>query len=432
MNALLALIPLALPPGQEPGIALDVARQAFREAEEAALADGGKLWGHELVGPMLFADPATRAVAANQPDEEERLVEREGVFVGELPDELGLANSAIEWAGERLTMVAWPLPENRYARTRLLMHESFHRIQPRLRHGGGDALCTHLDGEEGRTWLRLEFRALAEALVRRDEARKRAIQDALLFRAQRRALFPGAGEKESAFERNEGLAEYTGLALCGLPAANLADRAAVKLERDESSASFVRSFAYATGPAWGVLLDELGADWRGALDERTDLAALLARTLEWQAPAELAAEARRRAERYDGAQLAAAERARAVERAAVDARNRARFVDGPVLVLPCGGQVNYSFDPNDITPLEPAGSVYGTLYLVDEWGVLDVSSGALLVRSPAGSMQAARVRAPEDAAARPLAGEGWSLTLNAGWTLAPGERTGDWKVVRAK
>jgi len=435
MHLLPFLFLLASPcraPQDEP-IRLNLARQAFREAEEAALADGGALWGRELVGPMLFADPATRAVVANQPDEREKLREQDGVFVGTLPGEVGIANTATDFAGVRWTMVVWPLPENRYARVQLLLHECFHRIQPELKHGGGDALNEHVDKEAGRLFLRLEYRALAEALVRGGEERKRALGDALLFRAQRRALFPEAAAKESSFERNEGLAEYTGLKLCGLPAAVLADRAAVRLERDESKPSFVRSFAYATGPAYGVLLDELGADWRRTVEPKTDLSALAATACGWKPPAELAREAQAHAERYDGERLAAAEHARARERAAADAKNRARFVDGPVLVLPLGGKMNYSFDPNDITPLEPQGSVYGTLYLVDDWGVLDVTAGgALIVRGASGGMQDARVPAPKDAAARPAAGEGWTLTLNEGWTLEPGARAGDWKIARAK
>ncbi len=95
--------------------------------------------------------------------------------------------------------------------------------------------------------------------------------------------------------------------------------------------------------------------------------------------------------------------------------------------------MNFSFDPNDITPLEPIGNVYGTLYLVDDWGVLDVrSGGALLVRDSSGNMQQGRVSAPQDASGRPPAGEGWSLTLNEGWTLAAGTRSGDWTIVRRK
>lgn len=428
----LALVSVCAIQDERPIISPALAREAFGEAEEAALVDGGRLWGSELLGPILFVDPATRAVVANQPDEDGRLVAKEDVFVGTLPSDVGIANTAIEWAGVHWTMVQWPLPADRHERTRLLMHESFHRIQPQLRHGGGDPLNNHLDTEVGRTWLRLEFRALAQALVQSDGDRRRALEDALVFRAVRRASFADAAFKESSFERNEGLAEYTGLKLCGLDGNPLAERAAARLRRDESSASFVRSFAYATGPAYGLLLDALGADWRPSIDSRADLAALLARAIDWQAPSELTAEARRRSERYDVAQIAAAEHARAAERARLDARNRARFVDGPVLILPCSGNAHYSFNPNDITPLEPVGSVYGTLYLVDDWGILDVTSGgALLVRSAAGTLQEGRVSAPNDAAPRPLNGDGWSLALNAGWTLARAERSGDWKVVRA-
>jgi hypothetical protein len=73
------------------------------------------------------------------------------------------------------------------------------------------------------------------------------------------------------------------------------------------------------------------------------------------------------------------------------------------------------------------------VYLVDTWGVLDVKAGgALLVRSPTGALLEARVPAPKDAVLRPIASDGWNLALNDGWTLAPGERAGDWKVVRSK
>ena len=37
---------------------------------------------------------------------------------------------------------------------------------------------------------------------------------------------------------------------------------AVQLARQEEQPSFVRSFAYASGPAYGVLLDECGQKWR--------------------------------------------------------------------------------------------------------------------------------------------------------------------------
>src|SRR6185503_15764460 len=268
------------------------------------------------------------------------------VFTGTLPGEVGIANTATDWAGVHWTMVAWPLPAERFERTRLLMHESFHRIQPLLRHGGGDPLNNHLDTEAGRTWLRLEYRALAKALVSQGDERKHALEDALLFRARRRALFAEAATKEATFERNEGLAEYTGLKLCGLQGAALDERAAARLRGEETGASFVRNFAYATGPAYGLLLDSLGADWRASIDPKTDLSALLAIAAGWKTPGELAPEAERRSSSYGVAEIATAERTRAVEREARDARNRARFVDGPVLHLPCSGNAQISFNPN--------------------------------------------------------------------------------------
>ncbi|MFQ5765610.1 MAG: hypothetical protein ACE5GT_11830, partial [Rhodospirillales bacterium] len=146
------------------------------------------LWGRALYGPMLFVDPETRFVVANHEDEDGKLTEQDAVFVGTLPDEEQIANTAYAWAGVTWTMVIWPLPENRYSRMRLLMHESFHRIQGDLGVLGANPANSHLDTKDGRIWLRLEWRALAEALIRRGQERHKAIKDALVFRAYRRSL----------------------------------------------------------------------------------------------------------------------------------------------------------------------------------------------------------------------------------------------------
>ena len=74
------VLSLIVPGASDDPIALDRAARAFAEIEAASAADGGNLWGHELVGPVLFADRATRACVANQPDEESKLTEKAGVF----------------------------------------------------------------------------------------------------------------------------------------------------------------------------------------------------------------------------------------------------------------------------------------------------------------------------------------------------------------
>ena len=427
MTALLAILALVFP--AQDSISPAAAQEAFGEYEEAAVADGGELWGRELLGPLLFADRATRAVVANQPDEQGKLIEQNGVFVATLPLEVGIANTALDWAGVRWTMVMWPLPAERFSRVTLLMHEAFHRVQPTLAHAGGSELSPHLDQETGRVWLRLEMRALARALRSREAAQKTAMGDALLFRTRRQALFPPARALEASVERNEGLAEYTGFTLCGASPEVRAERAAQKLLMDERGASFVRSFAYATGPGYGILLDQHAEGWRARVGKESELAALLAEALGWKAPAELASAAEAASADYDGAKVRAEERTRAEKQAARAAELRARYVDSPVLVLPLGAGVNFTFDPTDIATFEGLGSFYGSISITESWGVLEAGGGALVERDARGAMTAVRVPAPASEAP-PLSGPGWKLTLASGWKLVSLKREGSWTAER--
>ncbi len=101
-------------------------------------------------------DPETYAVVATQPDQVAKLAPRDGVYTGNLPFEIAPANTAIQWAGVDWTMVTWPPPEFRQARVRLLRHECFHRLEPRIGLPGADASPGHLDTREGRIWLEME------------------------------------------------------------------------------------------------------------------------------------------------------------------------------------------------------------------------------------------------------------------------------------
>jgi hypothetical protein len=420
----LTLLVLALGARAQAPLDPTLAARAFQEARWASDDDGAQLWGRLLFGPVLLVDPASRAVTANQADAEGRLVARDGVWVGQLPPEVGVANTAATWAGVRWTMVMWPLPEAPAVRTQLLLHECFHRVQaevglPPPTSPPGNA---HLDTPAGRIWLRLEWRALAAALVGLGEERPRAARDALLFRARRRALFPAAAAEEDRLEVHEGLAEYTGVRLMGLGpwgrAAYLAGRMKVAA-RDRPQ--FPQAFAYVTGPALGVLLDELAPAWRVGLGPGDSLSQRLAGAVGFRPPADLAAEARRRAALYGGPQLEAEEAARERERRAAEDGYRARLVTGPTLRVPLP-EGHYTYDPNQVFPLGEAGVVFPTTQLSDAWGVLVVGGGARL--------DPARVSGFVSAPAGPLVRKtaDWELTLKPGWGLVPGPRRGDWVV----
>jgi hypothetical protein len=166
------------------------------------------LWGVSLCGPMMFVDPRTRSIVANQPDANGVLTLQNGVYIRVLPKSQNLANTATEWSGTHWTQMIWPLPEDQSERDTLMMHELFHRIQDQLKiplgHGGDNA---QLGTPDGRYYLQLEYRALARALnADTDDERRAAVTDSLVFREERYRLFPHAAAEEKALELNEGLA----------------------------------------------------------------------------------------------------------------------------------------------------------------------------------------------------------------------------------
>lgn len=317
-------------------ISSEMAQKDFAEAEVLCKADAGKLWGVSLCGPMMFVDPGTRSIVANQPDAKGVLTLQNGVYVGLLPKSQNIANTAMEWSGTRWTQMILPLPAVQSARYTLMMHELFHRIQNQLKipseREGDNA---QLDTPDGRYFLQLEYRALARAIKADTEnERKPAIADALIFRAERYKLFPNAAAEEKALELNEGLAEYTGVRL-GNPMSSDAMAATLDdLSRQTKVSTFVRSFAYATGPSYGLLLDRYAPDWRTRLSAGEGLSEMLGEAVKITLPTDLQQTAEQRALQYDGAALRAAETEREVKRKAMLALYRAKFVDGAILTLP--------------------------------------------------------------------------------------------------
>src|ERR1044071_6508127 len=117
------------------GRALDeaTAGRYFAEARALCARGGGRLWGRSLCGPMMFADPNTRAVLASEPDREGFLKRSGEVYVGTLPPNVNIANTAVERAGINWMMViSSSVPSHRNGRGRLLMHELWHRLQMEL------------------------------------------------------------------------------------------------------------------------------------------------------------------------------------------------------------------------------------------------------------------------------------------------------------
>lgn len=416
---------LGLAAVSEPAVATvdpAAAGRVFGEAKAICQRDAGALWGRSLCGPMLLVDPADRSIVANQPDAKATLKAAGPVFTGTLPASEIIANTSIDWSGVRWSEIMWPLPQEAATRHVMLAHEMFHRIQPELGMVTHEGDNQHLDTLEGRYLLQLEWRALAEALrAPTAAARRGAIADALLFRQERYRRFPGAAANENALESNEGVAEYTGVRL-GLDTPQARRDYALKdLSAFVKAPTFVRSFAYATGPAYGLLLDQANPAWRTRLHSGQRLDQLLATALHLSAPAFDTLAAREKA--YDDGTLRASEARREQARQARLAALKAKLVDGPVLALPLLHE-RHQFNPQTLQPLGDYGTAYPTMRLSDDWGVLEVEDGILL-----GPHRATVSAVGIDPTG--LKGAGWHLQLSPGWTVAPGARKGDLVVRRA-
>lgn len=418
----LPLLLLCLSLWSAPALAQDYEREAAAAAELRTMcaADAGRLWGQQLCGPLLVVDPATRQAWATQPDATGILQPGAagGGWTGALPPDVAVANTSVDWAGASWIMVLAPLPSSAEERRVLVAHEAWHRVQDRIGLAAQPSDAAHLESQQGRYLLRLEMRALATALLSRSTARRRAALDALSFRAARLAQFPGAASAEAALDRNEGLAAYTGVVLGADRAAELfATRTLESYDRHEA---FARAYAYATGPAYGLLLDNYAPGWRATLGVFAP-ADLLAGALRLRAAT--SSQVRAAAERYSGPAIAAEERARAESRATLVAELRTRFVDGPRLELPLQ-RARMEFDPNRVTPLDGVGNFYGQIVLRDAWGELAASEGALI------STDFSRVLAAAPLSDG-LSGPGWRLSLAPDYAVLGPDGAGIRRVVPA-
>ncbi len=193
------------------------------------------------------------------------------------------------------------------------------------------------------------------------------------------------------------------------------------LANAEAGESFVRTFAYMNGPAYGLLLDASSPGWTRRVRATDDLGTLVMHALGVQPATDTAASAAR----YGGAELRASEQQRERERQQRLAELRQRFVEGPVLLIPGGGSGMSNSRGAVVIP--GVGTVYfGPFRASGPWGTLEAEKG-VLVASDGRSRRLAAPARPEGGA---IAGDGWTFKAAPGWVVREGARRGDYEVVR--
>lgn len=409
-----------IPP--ERGIAIKALNDWARVCEP----DGTLLWRKSLCGPMVLVDPSTRFAIANGPDPDGKFQKNGDVYLGVFPEQFTPSNTSIRWGEQEWATILLPLPADPFQRLTLLAHESFHRIQPSLGLSASDAPDPDLDTEAGRVWLRLEIRALARALRSTGVIGHQSAADAMLFRTYRDQLCPGSAAMEAAMEKQEGLAEYTGVFIALRETGENISREARVIEASEDSNAYARSFGYAVGPALGLLLDRYAPGWRQRAASAPSLDSILISALHFETPQNIDRVAKERAALYGYSAVASAEREREERHEVFLSELKSKFLEGPTLDFPAAPELTRNFNPQTLVPFPPYGTYYPTGTFAANWGKLQVESGGALVAPDNRSL---RVPAPTDPDARPIRGAGWVFEIAPGWTIRPSGHSGSFVLV---
>ncbi|GAA4517250.1 hypothetical protein [Sphingobacterium thermophilum] len=80
--------------------------------------------------------------------------------------------------------------------------------------------------------------------------------------------------------------------------------------------------------------------------------------------------------------------------------------------------MNISFDPRNLIPLEEMGTIYPTLRLTDNWGILKVNKGALISIN----WDKITLSRPTKIARQTIEGDGWLLQLNENYSFELDEK----------
>lgn len=385
-----------------------------------------QLWSTDLYKPILLVNPNTRQVFTNFPDKAGILLPIGKIYSGILPNEINIANTAFNWNGIRWAMIMLPLPVNKQERINLLAHELFHVSQPSLGFKLFNTENNHLDKKDGRIYLRLELEALKMTLQTTNKIEQKThLNNALTFRKYRYSLYPGADTTENLLELNEGIAEYTGSVISGRNKKQSIEHFVQSISSFLSNPTFVRSFAYQTIPIYGYLLDNTKKGWNREITIKTNLTDYFIKEFHVLLPYDLKKTTDLILNQYNGKVIISEEKTREEKINKLIAEYKSKFITQPHFEI-VFEQMNVSFDPRNILPIEDKGTVYPNIRVTDNWGILTVENGALM--SP--NWNKISVTIPLKSENNNIIGDGWTLELKDGYSVTRDESTGNYKLTK--
>ena len=347
---------------------------AMKEFKTVCDADDGALWGINLLGPTMFVNPNTRSLVANQQNKPGSFVQKGDLYCGQLPEEINIANTSLDYCGEQWTCVMWDKGRDAISTTHLLIHESWHRIQNQIGIPPITSQNQHLDETEGALLMKLELMVLEDLLMEKDNI-DQCLHDALMVREYRQTKYHDGNEKQ--FECHEGLAEYTAYKMLPIDEKYKKGVIAAAIKKGLDADGYCNSFAYLTGPAYGFVLDDMMPNWRDSIRIGMTMQDLLMSRINLPDSVD-EEDIISLAETYQATEFLQSERNRLEAQLLRDAAIKDRFATSTWLVIPNNG-INFTFNPNEhLVKYDSIGTIYQTMRLSGEFGTIETDNGIMI------------------------------------------------------
>jgi len=390
------------------------AAACFKEIEEACNRDGGKLWGKNLYGPLMFIDRASRKIIANQPDNEGLLKFKDGIYTGFFPREDIITTTTITFGGTLFGMAPLPNEEDNFRIKSRGIHALFHSSQKAAGMDPDYFNVIIMDEKEARLWMKLEWKALKKAIDSEGEEQILAIRDALIFRGSHRESYPRSAALENRFETYEGLATFTYNLLATNSPEEYRARLFEYLDRIYSFQSYARSYGSVHGALYATLLNAKGFDFKAITADTVDLGNMVRELWRIELPDKCRDVAGSIALHYNIEEIYEEE-----DQRLLDIRERLNnqvsvFTEKPVVLLELESPY-FDFEPENVRFLDTLGTLYHTLRVSDNWGKLTVDEGDCLVSNNYKYLRITARGLKTDK--NHIDGEGWQIILNDGWKI---------------
>ncbi len=386
----------------------------FTQVENFCNRDGGKLWGKNLYGPVMFVDRPTRKIFANKPDAEGILKLKDGVYTGTFPREKVLDNAGVIFGGTLYGTAPLPPAEDTFRITTRAVHGLFHAFRRSSGIKPSGTFIRSMDEKNSRLWLKLEWRALKNALASSGEHREQSIRDALVFRGARREQYPQEITEENSFECWEGLTTFTYTLLCCKSDDEVVKYLTDDLDRTYNYQSYSRSYAYIHGALYAWLAWQKGYDFKAIKADTVDLGNVVRDIYNIKLPAICRDVAGSLALGYDVESIYTEEEQRLADIREGIHKQISGFTEKPVVYIELESPY-FDFEPEEIRSLDTLGTIYNSIRVSDNWGKLTVEKGGALVSY---NLRTVRVTARNFAEAKNhLSGDGWHLILNDEWKV---------------